>query len=73
MRSIPVAFIATKSTTPGLRHYTAYTRDGTAMFGTTVHDCGHGAHIAHERLKQAGFVKSCAEWAYNMMRAKLNG
>jgi hypothetical protein len=71
MRNIPVAFIATKSTTPGLRHYTAYDKHGTTVFGTTVYDCGHGAHIAHERLKQAGFIESCAEWAYRMMRTKV--
>ncbi len=57
---IPVALHVTSSN--GDRFYTALDRSGKVVAKVKVYDCGHGAHLAHEKLKSMGFRPSWAEW-----------
>lgn len=57
-----------QSVNNGWRTYIAVDKTNKQVFTTTVYDCGHGASIAYEKLRAAGFEPTSAEWAMKLIR-----
>lgn len=66
---VAIALVQTL-TADGRRLYTAYSKYGVAVGKWLTADCGHGAHLAYEAVREAGFRISDAAWAFEIIRTQ---